>query len=199
MKILDKTKLKFYTIYLTVVATFLAVLCPAFVPYYLTAIIGTTVSLLGGGIIAGFGHKNNFWSGFAEFVNQEWAPSFAISMSLAMLSFGVRQVAQAIKNAKSLNYRNYYKLANRGQSSTGRRIPLNLNEQLAMEQAMSNPLDGESLPIKMTDFRWSSSEGWIKMQQTFYFYDGTHSTIHYVVNDKLFLMDDFKFIFPRGK
>ena len=84
---------------LTIVATFLAVLCPAFVPYYLTAIIGTTVSLLGGGIIAGFGHKNNFWSGFAEFVNQEWAPSFAISMSLAMLSFGVSQVAQVISNA----------------------------------------------------------------------------------------------------
>lgn len=187
---------KWLSVGLTVVATFLAVLCPAFVPYYLTALIGTTVSLLGGGIIVGFGHKHNFWSGFAEFVSQEWAPSFAISMSLAMLSFGVSQVAQAIKNAKSLNYRNYYKLANRGQSSTGRRIPLNLNEQLAMEQAMSSPLDGEPLPIKMTDFRWSSSEGWIKMQQTFYFYDGTHSTIHYVVNDKLFLMDDFKFIFP---
>ena len=152
-------------------------LYPEFVPYYTTALVGT-VTLFVGGIIAGFGHKHNFWSGFAEFVSQEWAPSFAISMSLAMLSFGVSQVAQAIKNAKSLNYRNYYKLANRGQSSTGRRIPLNLNEQLAMEQAMSNPLDGESLPIKMTDFRWSSSEGWIKMQQTFYFYDGTHSTIH---------------------
>ena len=60
-----------------------------------------TVSLFGGGIIAGFGHKHSFWSGFAEFVSQEWAPSFAISMSLAMLSFGVSQVAQAIKNAKT--------------------------------------------------------------------------------------------------
>ena len=92
---------KWLSVGLTVVATFLAVLCPAFVPYYLTALIGTTVSLLGGGIIAGLGHKNNFWSGFAEFVNQEWAPSFAISMSLAMLSFGVSQVAQAIKHAKT--------------------------------------------------------------------------------------------------
>lgn len=68
-------------------------------PYYLTALVGTTVSLLGGGIIEGLGHKHNFWSGFAEFVSQEWAPSFAISMSLAMLSFGVSQVSQAISNA----------------------------------------------------------------------------------------------------
>ena len=100
MKILDKTKLKFYTIYLTVVATFLAVLYPEFVPYYTTALVGT-VTLFVGGIIAGFGHKHNFWSGFAEFVSQEWAPNFAISMSLAMLSFGVSQVAQAINNAKT--------------------------------------------------------------------------------------------------
>ncbi len=92
---------KWLSVGLTVVATFLAVVCPAFVPYYLTALVGTTISLLGGGIIAGFGHKHSFWSGFAEFVSQEWAPSFAISMSLAMLSFGVSQVAQAIKNAKT--------------------------------------------------------------------------------------------------
>ncbi len=103
---------KWLSVGLTIVATFLAVLCPAFVPYYLTAIIGTTVSLLGGGIIAGFGHKNNFWSGFAEFVNQEWAPSFAISMSLAMLSFGISKVTQAIKNAspKTYNFQTEIKL-----------------------------------------------------------------------------------------
>lgn len=105
MKFLDKSQLKFYTIYLTVVATFLAVLCPAFVPYYTTALVGT-VTLFGGGIIAGSGHKHNFWSGFAEFVSQEWAPSFAISMSLAMLSFGVSQVAQAISNAKTKSITN---------------------------------------------------------------------------------------------
>ena len=86
---------------MTIVATFLAVLCPAFVPYYMTALVGTTISLLGGGIIADLGHKHSFWSGFAEFVSQEWAPSFAISMSLAMLSIGVSQVAQAIKHAKT--------------------------------------------------------------------------------------------------
>ncbi len=71
---------KWLSVGLTLVATFLAVLCPAFVPYYLTALAGTAVSLLGGGIIAGLGHNTAFWSGFAEFVNQE-APSFAISMS----------------------------------------------------------------------------------------------------------------------
>ncbi len=86
-------------------------LYPEFVPYYTTALVGT-VTLFGGGIIAGFGHKHNFWSGFAEFVSQEWEPSFAISMSLAMLSFGVSQVAQAIKNAspKTYNFQTEIKL-----------------------------------------------------------------------------------------
>ena len=94
---------------------------------------------------------------------------------------------------KHLKRSKYFKLANRGQSSTGRRIPLNLKESLAMEQAMSNPLDGTVLPINMSDIRWPSSEGWIKMQQIFVFYDGTECSIHYVINELLYLMDDFKF------
>ena len=89
-----------------------------------------------------------------------------------------------------------FKMANRGQSSTGRRTPNNLNEQLAMKQSISNPLAGETLPIKMTDARWLGSEGWVKMQQTFTYANGSNSTIHYVLNDALSLIDDFKFVFP---
>ena len=89
-----------------------------------------------------------------------------------------------------------FELANRGQSSSGRRTPNNLKEKLAMEQAMSNPLAGKQLSVKMTDPRWLGSEGWVKMQQTFTFFDGTSTTIHYVLNKSLGLIDDFKFVFP---
>ena len=89
-----------------------------------------------------------------------------------------------------------FKMANRGQSSTGRRVPYNLKEKLAMEQAISSPMSGEKLSIRLLDSRWSSAEGWIKMQQVFEFYDGSKTTIHYLVNEGLQLMDDFKFVFP---
>ncbi len=48
----------------------------------------------------------------------------------------------------------------------------------------------------MTDERWLASEGWVKMQQTFTFYDNSSTTIHYVLNETLKLIDDFKFVFP---
>ena len=82
--------------------------------------------------------------------------------------------------------------ANRGQSSTGRRIPLNLKESLAMEQAMSNPLDGTVLPINMSDIRWPSSEGWIKMQQIFVFYDGTESVSYTHLINLIMLLENIK-------
>lgn len=90
-----------------------------------------------------------------------------------------------------------FKMANRGQSFTGRRVPYNLKEKLAMEQVMSNPLDGTQIMSNLKDPRWLSSDGWVKMQQTFQFYDGSRTTIHYVINKSLKLMDDFKFVFPR--
>ena len=45
---------KLLAIGIIVAATILAIMCPAFVPYYLSAAIGTSISLLSGGIIAGF-------------------------------------------------------------------------------------------------------------------------------------------------
>ena len=71
-----------------------------------------------------------------------------------------------------------------------------MKEKLAMEQAISSPMSGEKLSIRLLDSRWSSAEGWIKMQQVFEFYDGSKTTIHYLVNEGLQLMDDFKFVFP---
>ncbi|UTR15005.1 hypothetical protein MM221_21160 [Salipaludibacillus sp. LMS25] len=75
-----------------------------------------------------------------------------------------------------------------GRGSTGRTTPNNLNEKLAMEEVMSNPTTGNVLPIRMTDSRWPSSEGWVKMSKNV---NGIE--IHYVRNARTGQVDDFKF------
>ena len=76
--------------------------------------------------------------------------------------------------------------------STGRTQPVNLREQLAMEQVKSNPSAGHPLDITMNDPRWPASEGWIKMQQIVPTSQG-NINIHYVYNQTLKIFDDFKF------
>ena len=76
--------------------------------------------------------------------------------------------------------------------STGRTQPVNLREQLAMEQVKSNPSAGHLLDITMNDPRWPASEGWIKMQQIVPTSQG-NINIHYVYNQTLKIFDDFKF------
>ncbi|HEY1801408.1 MAG TPA: hypothetical protein VGG46_10785 [Terriglobales bacterium] len=66
--------------------------------------------------------------------------------------------------------------------------PANLNEQLAMKQAMSNPDAGQVIPLKMADPRWPASDGWVKMSQNI---NGVE--IHYVRNTVTGAVDDFKF------
>ena len=68
-------------------------------PYYMSALISTTVSLVVGATIAGFRNKENFVDGFNNYINEELAPAFAISLTLAMVSFGVSKAVQAIQNA----------------------------------------------------------------------------------------------------
>ncbi len=81
--------------------------------------------------------------------------------------------------------------ASRG--STGRTQPVNLREQLAMEQVKSNPFEGTLLKkITMKDPLWPASEGWVKMQQIIPTSQGDIN-IHYVYNETLELFDDFKF------
>ena len=76
--------------------------------------------------------------------------------------------------------------------STGRTQPVNLKEQLAMEQVKLNPLEGKPLDLIMNDPRWPASEGWIKMQQIVRTSQG-NINIHYVYNPTLQIFDDFKF------
>ena len=75
-----------------------------------------------------------------------------------------------------------------GLGSTGRNIPANLNEKLALEQAISNPNAGRQLPVPMTDKRWPASDGWVKMSQNI---NGIE--VHYVRNVKTGAIDHFKF------
>ena len=81
-----------------------------------------------------------------------------------------------------------------GRGSTGRTIPNNLGEQMAMHQVRSDPLEGATeLPIKLIDTRWKSSDGWVKMQSVVETVDGNKITIHYVYNKVTGTFDDFKF------
>lgn len=82
-----------------------------------------------------------------------------------------------------------------GRGNTGRIQPNNLNEQFAMHQVMSNPLEGaeELTRIKMADSRWPSSQGWVKMRNVVSLSNGDKIDIHYVYNKITGQFDDFKF------
>ena len=96
------------------------------------------------------------------------------------------------QTTRASSTQNNIQIANRG--STGRVDPNNLNEQLAMQQVQSNPLNGATkVPISMTDSRWLASDGWVKMQNVISLSDGTKINIHFVFNEVLNLVDDFKF------
>ena len=95
---------KYLSIKLFVAATALAVICPAFAPMYASAVIGVGISLGVGAVIAGYrslSQGNGFWEGFANHLNENWAQELAISMALAMVTFGVKVAKAAIisKNA----------------------------------------------------------------------------------------------------
>ena len=76
--------------------------------------------------------------------------------------------------------------------------PSNLREQLAVEQAMSNPAAGKQVPIQKSDPRWPASEGWLKMQQRLT-PGGDPVNVHYVYNPKTRAIDDFKIVTDGAK
>ena len=79
-----------------------------------------------------------------------------------------------------------------GRGSTGRTIPNNLEEQMAMHQVRSDPLEGATeLPIKLNDTRWKSSDGWVEMQSVVKTADGNKITIHYVYTKVTGPFDEF--------
>ena len=77
--------------------------------------------------------------------------------------------------------------AGRGQSKGGRHEPANLEEKLAMEEAMTNPQKGRELKGLNTDPRWPAEEGWKKWSQNVNGHE-----IHYEYNPLTGEIDDVK-------
>ena len=91
---------KYIAVRLFVAATALAILCPAFLPTYVSAVVGIGVSLGVGAIIAGIRSRrqgNGFWSGFINHLSENWSQEVAIGMAVALITFGISQAAQAMK------------------------------------------------------------------------------------------------------
>jgi len=117
----------------------------------------------------------------------------------AGIAYGLSKAFKALKlkiinkgGSKTSGVGNPVEIAGKG--STGRTVPNNINEQMAMHQVQSNPLDNATeLPFKLKDERWSASDGWVKMQSIVENSDGTKSTIHFVYNKITGAFDDFKF------
>ena len=90
---------KYIAVRLFVAATALAILCPAFAPTYLSAVVGIGLSLGVGSIIAGIRSRrqgNGFWSGFVNHLSENWSQELAIGMTIALLTFGISQAVRAI-------------------------------------------------------------------------------------------------------
>ncbi len=80
-------------------------------------------------------------------------------------------------------------LGGKGIFPTGRFFSISLAEQLAMQQAKSNPAGGTVIEeLVMGDWRWPASEGWVKMRQNI---NGIE--IHYAYNEGKQVWADFKF------
>ena len=98
----------------------------------------------------------------------------------------------SIKDASKLSMElsKMYKEVALCKGNTGRSIPNNLAEQIAMKEVLSNPLDGamQLSKITMTDSRWLANEGWVKMSKNV---NGIE--MHFVYNKKTNSFDDFKF------
>jgi RHS repeat-associated protein len=118
----------------------------------------------------------------------------------ALASAGKSKLASGLNKLKGLfgkgtgNLTDLMKKKSLGRGSTGRTTPNNLDEQLAMKEVVSNPLDGATaVPTKnMNDPRWLGSEGWVKMQKIIKTSNGKIN-IHFNYNTKTGMFDDFKF------
>ena len=61
----------------------LSLICPEFMPIFLSAIMVTAVSLVVGATIVGLQNEKKFWSNFVSYINEEWAVTLAVNMVLA--------------------------------------------------------------------------------------------------------------------
>ena len=85
--------------------------------------------------------------------------------------------------------------AGQGSRSTGRTEANTLNEQFAMEQVMSNPMEGATVlkKVVLNDPRWPATDGWVKMQNIVVTSEGK-IIIHFNYNTNTGATADFKFV-----
>jgi hypothetical protein len=74
---------------------------------------------------------------------------------------------------------------------TGRTEPRNLDEQIAMKDAIEGAANGKVLSrVTLKDSRWPAKDGWVKMR---YYHESTKIVIHYIRNTKTGQSTDFKY------
>ena len=119
--------------------------------------------------------------------------SIATSMDQANSNSAIQGCEKAKVDYSDFNHN--FNVNNQSKGSTGRMEPLNLIEQLSMEQVKSNPLEGAVKldRITMTDPRWLTEDGWVKMQNIIKHSYGSLTNIHFVYNEITGAFDDFKF------
>lgn len=107
----------------------------------------------------------------------------------------IEQVDNVIIDKNIVKYDNDLEMLNEkvalGNGNTGRFVPNNLNEQLAMKEVLTDPLTNAkdlSQYFSMNDDRWLNEDGWVKMSKIV---NGIE--IHFVYNTITGLFDDFKF------
>jgi RHS repeat-associated protein len=82
--------------------------------------------------------------------------------------------------------------------AAGRFPARNIREQMAIQEAISNPTAGNPLRMRqpMNDSRWPSNQGWVKMSKIVN--PGSNQIeVHYVRNTRTGEIDDFKIIAPK--
>lgn len=134
-----------------------------------------------------FLYELNKWNPIAQLANGIWTyatghDSYGVQQTNSEATFQIITAFPIFKLGKVVNVL----------GSTGRVVALNLTEQLAMQEIMSNPNAGRILKDRlMNDQIWHHSEGWVKMA-----YNSAGVEIHYVAqwkNGVIQAVDDFKF------
>lgn len=114
---------------------------------------------------------------------------FTFLLEAGVDTLAVKYILSKLSGAFSNNPQGLTNTANQV-ASTGRTTAINLAEQLAMKQVVSNPGAGRILPIVMNDTKngWRAVDGWVKMSQNV---NGVE--VHYIRNTVTGIVTDFKF------
>lgn len=135
-------------------------------------------------------NDDNLMQYVAKMAQESLAKQSSGDYTISITDINAMRSAFLIAALNSDSLESVIKLVSLGKGSTGRYTPYNLNEQLAMRQVLSNPLNGtqEIKSITLSDPRWLAQDGWVKMSNNV---NGIE--IHFVYNKITNAFDDFKF------